>query len=151
MPRTRQTSPPPRPTALPYPQSLPSAEPFSRSTLIPGQRSGAWTAGTEHCPLLSPPSLVRSSRPPATRPEDSSCWREVQPRSLLSPQQVQRQVSDLTMFRPADSHAARALQVVSCLRAPSQGGARGQPGLGRCPPREVISRDPGCSSLSPGL
>lgn len=128
MPRTRQTPPPATP---PYPQLLPSAA-ILKSTLIPSQLSGAWTAGAKHYPPLPPPYLVRSSQRPGTRPEDSSCWSEVQPRSLLSPQRVQRQVRDVTLFRPTDNHAAG-----SCLRALSQGEWRGE---GPARPREVSSQ-----------
>lgn len=128
MPRTRWNPPP---TPLLYPQLLPSAA-ILKSTLIPGQLSGAWMAGTKHCPALSPPYLVRSSQRPGTRPEDFSCWSEVQPRSLLSPQRVHRQVSDVTLFRPTNSHASR-----SCLRALSQGEWRDE-GPGR--PQELSSQ-----------
>lgn len=118
-------------TPLLYPQLLPSAA-ILKSTLIPSQLSGAWTAGTKHCPALSPPYLVRSSQHLGTRPEDFSCWSEVQPRSLLSPQQVHRQVSDVTLFRPTNSHVSR-----SCLRALSQGEWRDE-GPGR--PQKLSSQ-----------
>lgn len=122
---------PPTHTPLLYPQLLPSAA-ILKSTLIPSQLSGAWTAGTKHCPALSPPYLVRSSQRLGTRPEDFSCWSEVQPRSLLSPQRVYRQVSDVTLFRPTNSHASR-----SCLRALSQGEWRDE-GPGR--PQKLSSQ-----------